>query len=228
MSVQGRQKRMRTSFKHHQLRIMKSYFQLNHNPDAKDLKQLAQKTGLSKRVLQVWDAAVTSPFVLNTPLQLHESFELHLTCSLHCLHRFGSRMPELSIAGISWSRTQTTRTNCLQERATITTITTPCLMKTQLKLTLWQNCPMPLLQPSLTTAHHIPYPKQDPEQDTWNMSSPCRIIMSLQLTLTCIWIMGVTHAAQRHQGWLNSSDQASMLWISCSYRLGNAVIWISP
>jgi len=48
-----RQKRMRTSFKHHQLRIMKSYFALNHNPDAKDLKQLAQKTGLSKRVLQV-------------------------------------------------------------------------------------------------------------------------------------------------------------------------------
>ncbi|ELT97041.1 hypothetical protein CAPTEDRAFT_43751, partial [Capitella teleta] len=54
MSMQARQKRMRTSFKHHQLRIMKSYFQLNHNPDAKDLKQLAQKTGLSKRVLQVW------------------------------------------------------------------------------------------------------------------------------------------------------------------------------
>ncbi|XP_035684412.1 LIM/homeobox protein Lhx9-like isoform X1 [Branchiostoma floridae] len=49
-----RQKRMRTSFKHHQLRAMKSYFALNHNPDAKDLKQLAQKTGLTKRVLQVW------------------------------------------------------------------------------------------------------------------------------------------------------------------------------
>jgi LIM homeobox protein 2/9 len=49
-----RQKRMRTSFKHHQLRVMKSYFELNHNPDAKDLKQLSQKTGLSKRVLQVW------------------------------------------------------------------------------------------------------------------------------------------------------------------------------
>ncbi|XP_060598268.1 LIM/homeobox protein Lhx9-like [Ruditapes philippinarum] len=53
-SGQPRQKRIRTSFKHHQLRAMKSYFQLNHNPDAKDLKQLAQKTGLSKRVLQVW------------------------------------------------------------------------------------------------------------------------------------------------------------------------------
>lgn len=44
---------MRTSFKHHQLRTMKSYFAINHNPDAKDLKQLAQKTGLTKRVLQV-------------------------------------------------------------------------------------------------------------------------------------------------------------------------------
>ncbi|KAK3923504.1 LIM/homeobox protein Lhx9 [Frankliniella fusca] len=56
LSVQGQQrtKRMRTSFKHHQLRTMKSYFAINQNPDAKDLKQLAQKTGLSKRVLQVW------------------------------------------------------------------------------------------------------------------------------------------------------------------------------
>lgn len=49
-----RQKRMRTSFKHHQLRAMKAYFNLNHNPDARDLKQLSEKTGLSKRVLQVW------------------------------------------------------------------------------------------------------------------------------------------------------------------------------
>ena len=29
---------------------MKNYFNLNHNPDAKDLKQLAHKTGLTKRV----------------------------------------------------------------------------------------------------------------------------------------------------------------------------------
>ncbi|UYV62482.1 LHX2 [Cordylochernes scorpioides] len=49
-----RTKRMRTSFKHHQLRTMKAYFSINQNPDAKDLKQLAQKTGLSKRVLQEW------------------------------------------------------------------------------------------------------------------------------------------------------------------------------
>lgn len=50
---QVKQKRMRTSFKHHQLNVMKAYFTANHNPDAKDLKQLSQKTGLSKRVLQV-------------------------------------------------------------------------------------------------------------------------------------------------------------------------------
>lgn len=55
-TLQQRQKRMRTSFKHHQLRAMKMYFALNHNPDAKDLKELAQKTGLSKRVLQVCTA----------------------------------------------------------------------------------------------------------------------------------------------------------------------------
>lgn len=54
-SSHSRSKRMRTSFKHHQLRTMKSYFAINQNPDAKDLKQLAQKTGLSKRVLQVRD-----------------------------------------------------------------------------------------------------------------------------------------------------------------------------
>lgn len=52
-SSNQRTKRMRTSFKHHQLRTMKSYFSINHNPDAKDLKQLSQKTGLPKRVLQV-------------------------------------------------------------------------------------------------------------------------------------------------------------------------------
>lgn len=53
-SSHSRTKRMRTSFKHHQLRSMKSYFAINQNPDAKDLKNLSQKTGLPKRVLQVW------------------------------------------------------------------------------------------------------------------------------------------------------------------------------
>ena len=46
-------KRMRTSFKHAQLKAMKEHFQTNQNPDSKELKHLAQKTGLPKRVLQV-------------------------------------------------------------------------------------------------------------------------------------------------------------------------------
>ncbi|GAA47203.1 LIM/homeobox protein Lhx2 [Clonorchis sinensis] len=54
IGMSTRQKRMRTSFKHHQLRAMKAYFNMNHNPDVKDLKVLTEKTGLSKRVLQVW------------------------------------------------------------------------------------------------------------------------------------------------------------------------------
>nr|XP_037270525.1 LIM/homeobox protein Awh-like [Rhipicephalus microplus] len=53
-SERNRNKRMRTSFKHSQLRAMKAYFTVNHNPDSKDLKQLSLRTGLSKRVLQVW------------------------------------------------------------------------------------------------------------------------------------------------------------------------------
>lgn len=59
----SRTKRMRTSFKHHQLRTMKSYFAINHNPDAKDLKQLSQKTGLPKRVLQVSSRAAAQSIV---------------------------------------------------------------------------------------------------------------------------------------------------------------------
>lgn len=48
-----KKKRVRTSFKHQQLRIMKSHFLTNQNPDSKELKELSEKTGLQKRVLQV-------------------------------------------------------------------------------------------------------------------------------------------------------------------------------
>ncbi len=52
-SSQAKTKRARTSFKHHQLRIMKAHFQINQNPDSRELKMLSQKTGLDKKVLQV-------------------------------------------------------------------------------------------------------------------------------------------------------------------------------
>ncbi|KRY27200.1 Replication factor C subunit 1, partial [Trichinella spiralis] len=67
-----RPKRMRTSFKQQQLRTMKAYFQMNHNPDAKDLKQLAQKTGLTKRILQnaraKYRRSVTSHETIDQPV----------------------------------------------------------------------------------------------------------------------------------------------------------------
>ena len=85
-----RTKRMRTSFKHHQLRTMKSYFAINQNPDAKDLKQLAQKTGLSKRVLQV----LSNLWCNNKTLKFTKIFEYK--------KRSGSRTPERNGVGILW------------------------------------------------------------------------------------------------------------------------------
>ena len=76
-------KRMRTSFKHHQLRTMKSYFAINHNPDAKDLKQLAQKSGLTKRVLQVPTTILSSTVFVFSSTVLYCP-PLYYT-ALHCL-----------------------------------------------------------------------------------------------------------------------------------------------
>ncbi|KAI3358962.1 hypothetical protein L3Q82_015341 [Scortum barcoo] len=47
-------KRIRTCFRSEQLRALESYFAQKHNPDGKDWTCLAHKTGLPKRVLQVW------------------------------------------------------------------------------------------------------------------------------------------------------------------------------
>uniref|UniRef100_A0A3Q3WUX6 LIM/homeobox protein Lhx9 n=1 Tax=Mola mola TaxID=94237 RepID=A0A3Q3WUX6_MOLML len=49
-----RSKRIRTCFRSEQLRALEAYFAQKHNPDGKDWACLAHKTGLPKRVLQVW------------------------------------------------------------------------------------------------------------------------------------------------------------------------------
>ncbi|XP_015249504.1 PREDICTED: LIM/homeobox protein Lhx9-like [Cyprinodon variegatus] len=49
-----RTKRIRTCFRSEQLKALESYFAQKHNPDGKDWTCLAHKTGLPKRVLQVW------------------------------------------------------------------------------------------------------------------------------------------------------------------------------
>ncbi|KAL4629607.1 LIM/homeobox protein Lhx9-like [Arapaima gigas] len=53
-ATRPRAKRIRTCFRTEQLRAMESYFALKHNPDGKDWSCLSHRTGLPKRVLQVW------------------------------------------------------------------------------------------------------------------------------------------------------------------------------
>ncbi|XP_032993566.1 LIM/homeobox protein Lhx2 isoform X2 [Lacerta agilis] len=103
-------KRMRTSFKHHQLRTMKSYFAINHNPDAKDLKQLAQKTGLTKRVLQVWFQNARAKFRRNLLRQENTGADKTSDSNLQAGTPSGAAS-EISNASMSPSSTPTTLTD---------------------------------------------------------------------------------------------------------------------
>ena len=53
-SQKNKAKRVRTTFSEEQLQILQANFQLDSNPDGQDLERIAQITGLSKRVTQVW------------------------------------------------------------------------------------------------------------------------------------------------------------------------------
>ncbi|XP_071802588.1 LIM/homeobox protein Awh-like isoform X2 [Asterias amurensis] len=47
-------KRIRTTFSEEQLEVLQANFNVDSNPDGQDLERIAQQTGLSKRVTQVW------------------------------------------------------------------------------------------------------------------------------------------------------------------------------
>ena len=53
-SHKNKAKRVRTTFTEEQLQVLQANFQLDSNPDGQDLERIAQITGLSKRVTQVW------------------------------------------------------------------------------------------------------------------------------------------------------------------------------
>ncbi|XP_016109324.1 LIM/homeobox protein Lhx2-like [Sinocyclocheilus grahami] len=110
-STSQKTKRMRTSFKHHQLRTMKSYFAINHNPDAKDLKQLAQKTGLTKRVLQVWFQNARAKFRRNLLRQDNTGVDKALDGSTLPGGTPSGPASEISNASMSPSSTPTTLTD---------------------------------------------------------------------------------------------------------------------
>uniref|UniRef100_A0A915EQE4 Uncharacterized protein n=1 Tax=Ditylenchus dipsaci TaxID=166011 RepID=A0A915EQE4_9BILA len=102
-SVNGssKAKRLRTSFKHHQLRTMKTYFNLNHNPDAKDLKQLAQKTGLTKRVLQVWFQNARAKYRRFLPTNVHLGSRPVSKNSMECTEEDCNSSSNVTVSSIS-------------------------------------------------------------------------------------------------------------------------------
>ncbi|XP_071485491.1 LIM/homeobox protein Awh-like [Diadema antillarum] len=51
---QQKTKRIRTTFTEEQLEVLQANFNVDSNPDGQDLERIAQITGLSKRVTQVW------------------------------------------------------------------------------------------------------------------------------------------------------------------------------
>ncbi|KAJ8300256.1 hypothetical protein KUTeg_021775 [Tegillarca granosa] len=53
-SQKSKTKRVRTTFTEEQIQVLQANFQLDSNPDGQDLERIAQITGLSKRVTQVW------------------------------------------------------------------------------------------------------------------------------------------------------------------------------
>ncbi|XP_060084960.1 LIM/homeobox protein Awh-like [Ylistrum balloti] len=53
-SQKSKTKRVRTTFTEDQVQVLQANFHLDSNPDGQDLERIAQITGLSKRVTQVW------------------------------------------------------------------------------------------------------------------------------------------------------------------------------
>lgn len=91
-SQKSKAKRVRTTFTEDQLQVLQANFQLDSNPDGQDLERIAQITGLSKRVTQVWfqnsrarqkkqqqGGEHTSPSSNSSPSKPHSKWPYHQT-----------------------------------------------------------------------------------------------------------------------------------------------------
>ncbi|KAK3592289.1 hypothetical protein CHS0354_032679, partial [Potamilus streckersoni] len=54
IAQKAKAKRVRTTFTEEQIQVLQANFNLDSNPDGQDLERIAQITGLTKRVTQVW------------------------------------------------------------------------------------------------------------------------------------------------------------------------------
>ena len=72
-------KRMRTTFTEEQIQILQANYQLDSNPDGQDLERIAQITGLSKRVTQVWFQNCRSEYFHNTTQPQHNTTQHNTT-----------------------------------------------------------------------------------------------------------------------------------------------------
>lgn len=70
-------KRVRTTFADEQISVLQAHFQLDSNPDGADLEKIANMTGLSKRVTQVWFQVCKYFFLKN----IH-SFKTSVYCNI--------------------------------------------------------------------------------------------------------------------------------------------------